>query len=145
MSYATFDNMQSLFGRNELVHASQRPGDPGNVPNEPNGVVIQAALDGAAAEMTAALSPRYGAALTPQPGTPPLTQLVECQCWLAWCRLIGHSPRATDNMRHECNRWRRWLTDVAEYRAAVLGLADSVAVSPVYVSQSASFLPWGNY
>lgn len=141
MSYATVNDMLAWFGSNEMINATQRPGDAGNDPRQMNQVIVELALQGAQEEIESALGERYvlpvGVELIPQ-------QLKECQLWLTWCRLIAHSPRVTEEMQRECKRWRTWLQDLKDHRAS-LGLAERISTAPVYVGQSVSQFAWERY
>lgn len=141
MSHATVNDMITWFGSNEMIHVSQRPGDAGNDPRQVNQAIVELALQGAQEEIEAALTERY--VLPVNAETTPL-QLRECQLWLAWCRLIAHSPRVTEEMQRECKRWRLWLQDLKEHRAS-LALAERTSTAPVYVGQSVSAFAWEGY
>lgn len=144
MSYATLQYMLDWFGENEMINISQRPNMAGNNPAEVYEPVVTEALGLAQEEMDAALMKRYVLPMFQAADEIPGT-LRECHAWLAWCRLMAHSPRQGDKPHPECQRWRRWLRDIEEHRESVIGLIERVAETPIHVSQSHSGFDWERF
>jgi phage gp36-like protein len=111
MAYATLDDLETRFGRDELAERTDRAG--GDVIDA---AVVARALDDASTQIDLYLAGRYAV-----PVTPPPAQLVQLACDIARYRLWQPAP--SEGVRQGYEDAIRTLRDLAEGRAVLAGAA----------------------
>ncbi len=111
MSYATVTDLVARFGEAELIGITDRADPPAEAVDAD---VADAAIADAVGEIDAYLGVRYALPVSPVPA-----HLVAVTCDIARYRL--HGSRVTDEVRQRYEDGLRWLKDVAQGRALLVG------------------------